>query len=197
MLNKFSRFILTASSVSPVCGTVAFLVWVKREPNTWDLLEHLSSWELHQDEKLFLISLMLFIFSIILFPIVFHYAKKEERWKHPREIRIASVKSKNAEMTSYLLGYLFPLIAGGDLFSNIEIALFFYVIMFFAVWFSDSYGFNPILALFKYKFYEAESEIGIGLTLISKGPIHNLDKDMSMVQLTDYAYMQVENKEIS
>lgn len=191
MLNKFSRFILTASSVSPVCGTIAFLVWVKRDHETWNLLEHFLNWQFNNNEVLFLISIVLFILSIALFPIVFFYAKREERWSHPTEIKINSIKSKNSEMTSYLLGYLFPLIAGGDLFSNIYIASFFYVIMFFAVWFSDTYGFNPVLALLKYKFYEADSEQGIGLTIITKGPIHDLKENMNMVQLTDYAYMQV------
>lgn len=192
MLTKFSRFILTASSVSPVCGTVAFLVWVKRD-NSWNFFEHLSSWTLNKNEFLFFISIVLVLICSLLFPIIFFYAKKEERWNHPTEINISSIRSKNNEMTSYLLGYLFPLIAGGDLFSNIEIALFFYLFMFFAVWFSDSYGFNPILALKGYKFYEAECANGIGITLIAKGPVENLDYEIKMVQITDYAYMQVKD----
>ena len=164
---------------------------MKRDHETWNLLEHFLNWQLNNNELLFLISIVLFILSIALFPIVFFYAKREETWSHPTEIKINSIKSKNSEMTSYLLGYLFPLIAGGDLFSNIYIASFFYVIMFFAVWFSDTYGFNPVLALLKYKFYEADRENGIGITLITKGSIEDLGKNIILVQLTDYAYMQV------
>lgn len=194
MLNKFSRFILTASSVSPVCGTVAFLIWVKREKEAWDFLEHLWNWNLNDHEFLFLISILLLIFSTILFPIIFFYAKKEESWKHPIEIKIISIKSKNNEMTSYLLGYLFPLIAGGDLFSNIYIALFFYLIMFYAIWFSDSYGFNPILSLLGYKFYEADTQNGLGITFIASKPIESLNNKMTLVQITNYAYMQVKDR---
>lgn len=65
--------------------------------------------------------------------------------------------------------------------------------MFFAVWFSDSYGFNPILALKGYKFYEADCSNGIEITLIAKGTVKNLDQEMRMVQITDYAYMQIKD----
>lgn len=191
MLNKSSRFILTASSVSPVCGTVSFLVWVKRDQKTWNLSEHLLDLQLNSSEYLFLISMALLIFSMLLFCITFQQAKKREIWGYQEELKIKTIKSKNSEMSSYLLGYLFPLISGGDLFSNIYIALFFYVIMFWAIWYSDTYGFNPVLAVLKYKFYEVETESGIGLTIITKKTIKNPEEVMEMVQLTDYAYMQV------
>lgn len=118
MLNKFSRFILTASSVSPVCGTVAFLIWVKKD-NSWNFFENLFSWKLNNNELLFFISIALVLIFSLLFPIIFFYAKKEERWNHPTEIKITAIRSKNNEMTSYLLGYLFPLIAGGGIYFQI------------------------------------------------------------------------------
>ncbi|WP_146256899.1 hypothetical protein [Avibacterium endocarditidis] len=175
MLNKKSRFILTISGVAPVCATVGLLAFIGGNKNGWNIIQHFKDFQFTKEELLFVVSVFLLIVSISLFPLVLRQAKKEERWHSPNEIKISSLTPANGEITNYFLGYLFPLLGGGELFNNIYISIFFYISMFIWVSFSGAYSLNPIFTFLGYKFYEAEKETEtgktIGFILIAKGII--------------------------
>lgn len=198
MLNKKSRFILTISGISPVCATISLLVFIGSKRNEWDIIQHIQDFKFSDGELLFIVSILLFILSIALFPIVLRQAKKSESWESPDEIKIKSLIPANGEITNYFLGYLFPLLGGGELFSNIYISIFFYISMFTWVTFSGSYSFNPIFTFLGYKFYEAERETStgktIGFVLIAKGIISSPEESIQMVKLTEHTYLQIKDR---
>ncbi len=197
MLNQKSRFILTISGISPVCATVALLAFIDGNQKEWDILEHLKTLKFSNSESLFWVSIALFIVSIALFPLVLNQAKKREPWHSPSEIKITSLTPANGEITNYFLGYLFPLLGGGELFNNIYIAIFFYFSMFIWVNFSGSYSLNPIFTFLGYKFYEVERETQTGKTmgfiLIARKTITSPELPIKMVKLTEHTYLQIKD----
>ena len=90
------------------------------------------------------------------------------------------MKSIDFMLLAFIGSYLFPLVArASELspFMTIILVLF----IFLALWLINSIPPNPILRLFKYRFYEVESSVGVVYTLISKRDI--LDpKQIKMVK---------------
>lgn len=197
MLNKKSRFILTISGVAPVCATVGLLAFIGGNQAEWNFIEHLKNFDFAKEEFLFYLSILLFVVSIALFPLVLFQAKNAERWHSPTEINITALTPANGEITNYFLGYLFPLLGGGELFNNLYISIFFYISMFMWVSFSGSYSLNPIFTFLGYKFYEAERETENGKTmgfiLIARGIIASPEIPLKMVKLTEHTYLQIKD----
>ena len=142
MLNGFARYALTASSVAPVCLTIAFLAYIT---------DH---------SLMFYVSLGIVSFSVFL---CYFIIKTTLKISKTTTKNLTSVSPADREITNYFLTYLFPLIAGKDTFMDWKIAAFFYISLFFYIKHSSSYSFNPIVSvLFGYKFYEAEDDTGVG-----------------------------------
>lgn len=201
MLNKFARTILTMSTISPVCLSIALLVAMTSSAKVsvldkaTKLWEHLCLWQLTQKEAVFLLSVLMFFISLLPFKYVLNEAKKQSILIHPTQaFTITNITPAHKEMTNYFISYLFPLMAGGELLSNIYIAIFFYCTIF--VWnaYSGAYTFNPVLSFMGYKFYEADRSSNVNIILITKEillDIHNTQ--LKVVRLTEHTYLQIKD----
>ncbi len=170
-MNKFARLLLTASSIAPVCITLAFIGLVKD-----------ARWLVYSSVTICLLSWFSCIFFI-------RFAKKNlvELNKN-----IDSISPANKEVTNYFLSYLFPLLGTESISSDWKYALFFYVSLLFYISFSENYNFNPLLSMLGYKFYEAEDDTGVGFVLISEDVITDVrDKVFKTIKLTDYTYLHI------
>lgn len=169
MLNSSAKYLLTASSVAPVCLTLAFVAAVNE----------------HYTFAIF--SLGIALLSFFFCWLIIHLIKKHLSVTH---VNLRSVKPANKEITNYFLAYLFPLITDDKLIADWYLACFFYISLFVYVGFSGSYSFNPLLSLLGYKFYEAEDDTSVSFVLISKGTIRQgCVDDLKVVQITDYTYL--------
>lgn len=170
-MNKLARLLLTASSIAPVCITLAFIGLVKN-----------SMWLVYSSATICVLSFFSCMFFI-------HFAKRRlgELTKN-----IDSISPANKEVTNYFISYLFPLLGTDSISTDWKYALFFYVSLLFYISFSENYNFNPLLSAMGYKFYEAEDDTGVGFVLISKDVILDIkNKRFSVVQLTDYTYLHI------
>ncbi|CRY71457.1 hypothetical protein [Yersinia pseudotuberculosis] len=170
-MNKFARLLLTASSIAPVCITLAFIGLVKD-----------AQWLVYSSVTICLLSWSSCIFFI-------KFAKKNlvELNKN-----IDSISPANKEVTNYFLSYLFPLLGVESISSDWKYALFFYISLLFYMSFSENYNFNPLLSTLGYKFYEAEDDTGVGFVLISEEVITDVrDREFKVIKLTDYTYLHI------
>ncbi|AWR61196.1 hypothetical protein ACK4RQ_08470 [Proteus mirabilis] len=170
-MNKLARLLLTASSIAPVCITLAFIGFIKD-----------SMWLVYSSVTVCVLSFFSCVFFI-------HIAKQRlcELTKN-----IDSISPANKEVTNYFISYLFPLLGTDSISTDWKYALFFYASLLFYISFSENYNFNPLLSVMGYKFYEAEDDTGVGFVLISKDVILDIkNKKFTVVQLTDYTYLHV------
>ncbi|MCC8375495.1 MULTISPECIES: hypothetical protein [Photorhabdus] len=170
MLNNFSRYALTASSVAPVCITLAFLAFINK------------NW------LIFSLSISIAVISVLFCYFIIIQAIKY----NPITIKnLESASPADKEITNYFLTYLFPLISGPTTFMNIKLAIFFYISLFFYIKHSSSYSFNPIVSvLFKYRFYEAEDDTGVSFVLMTKKPLLKAKiKGARVKKLTEHTYI--------
>lgn len=88
-MNKRARLLLTATSIAPVCITLAFIGYIKG-----------SMWLVYSSLTVCILSFLLCIFFI-------WYAKRKlvELTKN-----ISSISPANKEVTNYFISYLFPLL---------------------------------------------------------------------------------------
>ncbi|EMD6814302.1 hypothetical protein VRT12_002831 [Citrobacter koseri] len=171
MLNSSAKYLLTASSVAPVCLTLSFVAAVNK----------------YYTFATF--SLSIALISFFLCWLIINLIRKHISITH---VNLRSVKPANKEITNYFLAYLFPLITDDKLISNWYLACFFYISLFVYVGFSGSYSFNPLLSLLGYKFYEAEDDTSVSFVLISKEKIRQgYVEDLKVVQVTDYTYLKI------
>lgn len=139
MLSYIIKYILTASSVAPVCFTLAALALVEKKNMyvtvylSFGLLIGLACW------------------------FIIDYAKNNNE-TIAKNLR--SVSPANKEITNYFLTYLFPLVAGPDMFFNWKMAMIFFVSLFVYIKFSENYCISTLIAFMGYKFYKAEDNTG-------------------------------------
>ncbi len=171
MLSFLAKYFFTASSVAPVCLTLSFVAWNAGH------------------NRFAFYSLLLALVSFALCWSIIHIAKKKVSETH---VNVRSLSPANKEITNYFLAYLFPIITDDKLITDIWLAGFFYVSLFFYIGFSGSYSFNPLLSLLGYKFYEAEDDTAVSFVIISKETIQSGNIDgMTVIQLTDYTYLKI------
>ena len=94
MLNGFARYALTASSVAPVCLTLAFLAFI------------------NNNYKILSFSIILAFISVVFCVFIIKQAQK----LNPVTLKnLESASPADKEITNYFLTYLFPLISGQPL----------------------------------------------------------------------------------
>lgn len=170
MLNGFARYALTASSVAPVCLTLAFLAFI------------------NDNNKILICSVSLAVISILFCVFIINQTKK---YNPVTTKNLESASPADKEITNYFLTYLFPLISGPTTFMDWRLALFFYLSLFFYIKHSSSYSFNPILSIiFGFKFYEAEDDTGVSFVLLSTKPLTDAKiKGLKVKKLTEHTYL--------
>ncbi|WP_367899218.1 hypothetical protein AB3N61_18645 [Leptospira sp. WS58.C1] len=167
MLSLFAKIIFVLTSLAPVL--VSFGVSQKMSPF----------------EKLTLISSAVLLFFIAWITLVYIQANGEIE-----PINIESLKNADQEVLAFLVTYLVPFLASVE-FSN---ALIIYLIIFVAIFNSNSYHFNPLLGIIGYHFYQIETNTKVSYILITKRKIRNMKSINKVVHITDYLVMDKEEK---
>ncbi|BET96515.1 hypothetical protein [Xenorhabdus taiwanensis] len=170
-LNKFARLALTATSVAPVCITLAYLSLIQK--NHIMLGVYIA------------IGVISVCFCIFILNYSIHHSEQTKK-------NIKTATPANKEVTNYFLTYLFPLLSTSGTFLDWKIAAFFYISLLIYVSFSEGYSFNPLLSFFGYKFYEAEDETGVSFVLITKTDLFSVNNDrLDVIKLTAHTYIVV------
>ena len=111
----------------------------------------------------------------------------------PAELRIKTFKTTDKDVLAFLIAYLLPLLTTDtfDLEKNAAVTLFVFAILFFTIYHSNAFHFNPLLALFGYHFYEVQSDNEMTYLLISNRDLKTQKLTVKYVKISEYIFLEV------
>lgn len=171
MLNRFAKFLLVATSLSPILGAVAV--------NQYSLGKPTSSW---------LPWLMVALLLVLICWGLLQYSAKNAQ---KQTVRIAQFESNDKEVLSFLLAYLLPFISSKDMAFEGQwmTGIYIFAIIFLVIVHAGIFHFNPVMGLLGYHFYGVKNNEGIALLVISKAELHRPGKDVETVRLAHNIYL--------
>ncbi len=108
------------------------------------------------------------------------------------ELKLSSVRNADQEILAFILTYLLPLAGTSDQQTNLPVVSFVFVLIFVAVFASNSYHFNPLLGLFRYHFYEVTTNDNVTLILLTKKRLRGNPQNRFVVEISDYLLMEID-----
>lgn len=173
MLNRFAKFLLVATSLSPILGAVAV--------NQYSLGKPISSW------------LPWLVVALLLVLICWGLLQYSARNAQKQTVRIAQFESNDKEVLSFLLAYLLPFLSSKDMAFEGQWITGAYVvaIIFLVIVHAGIFHFNPVMGLLGYHFYSVKNGEGVSLLVISKAELHWLGKDVETVRLAHNIYLNI------
>ena len=171
MLNRFAKFLLVATSLSPILGAVAV--------NQYSLGKPVSSW---------LSWLVVALLLVLICWGLLHYSARNAQ-KHT--VRITQFESNDKEVLSFLLAYLLPFISSKDMAFEGQWMTGAYIIavIFLVIVHAGIFHFNPVMGLLGYHFYGVKNDQGVALLVISKGELRRPGIDVETVRLAHNIYL--------
>jgi hypothetical protein len=177
MLNRFAKFLLVATSLSPVLGAVAV--------NQFALGKSWPSW------APWLVTALLLVLICWL---LLRYAAGNGQ-KHL--FRIELFESNDKEVLAFLLAYLLPFISAKDMAFEGQwlTGAYILVIIFMVIAHAGALHFNPVMGLLGYHFYGVKNSEGVSQLLISKAELRRTGKELNTVRLAHNIYLHVGGKD--
>lgn len=171
MLNRFAKFLLVATSLSPILGAVAV--------NQYSLGKPTSSWL-----PWLVVALLLVLICWGLLQYSAHNAQKQT-------LRIAQFESNDKEVLAFLLAYLLPFISSKDMAFEGQwmTGAYIFAIIFLVIVHAGIFHFNPVMGLLGYHFYGVKNNEGVALLVISKAVLHRPGMDVETVRLAHNIYL--------
>ena len=113
-------------------------------------------------------------------------------------IYIKEFESRDQEILTYLFIYLLPFIQSDNpTFASMWITgIVSLVIIIIFIAHVDAFHFNPVMSLFRYRFYAIKNAHGVSNLLISNKDISRPDKKLQTVRLARNVYLYTEDKDV-
>jgi len=171
MLNKFAKFLLVATSLSPILGAVAV--------NQYSLDKPLSVW------VPWLAAALLLIF--ICWALLQYSAKNGQT----QDVLIEQFESNDKEVLSFLVAYLLPFISAKDMAFDGQWLTGAYIIavIFLVIVHANVIHFNPVMGLLGYHFYGIRNSDGKSQLLISQAELNRTGNTIKTVRLAHNIYL--------
>lgn len=171
MLNRFAKFLLVSTSLSPLLGAIVVSQYAHNEP--W------SSW------VGWLVAALLLIF--LCWALLRYAAQNVEEFT----FHVTEFESNDKEALSFLLAYLLPFIAPENMAFSHEwmTGTYILVIIVLVITHAGAYHFNPMMGLLGYHFYAVKDMEGISCLLISKKELRRKDTKVQTVRLAHNIYL--------
>jgi hypothetical protein len=171
MLNRFAKFLLVLSSLSPMLGAVAV--------NQFALGKPLAGWL----PWVVIALLLVFICSGVLY-----YAAKNAQ---THKLKIEQFEDNDKEVLAFLLAYLLPLVSVKDTVAEIHWLTGAYVLVIILLVFTHAraFHFNPVMGLMGYHFYSLKGADGSSLLLISRSELRRSGRELDTVCLAHNIYL--------
>lgn len=171
MLNTFAKFLLMATSLSPVIGAVAVNQLARDEP--WP---QWAGW-------LVLAFLLVFLNWALL-----RYAARNAQ----RElVHIKEFERHDTEVLAFLLAYLLPFVSSKEVAFAGEWLTSAYVfsIIFLVFTHAGAFHFNPVMGMIGYHFYSVKNDEGVSHLLISRAELRRPGKNVQTVCIAPGIYL--------
>lgn len=150
------------------------------------------------DKRLQFVFIVLLVLSVILVftpPSIIKWAISKDSIGNCKVI-LKSIKLLNNSGEGFVGVYLIPFLASAVTNINYLIMLAVLFILCFSMWMNNSYSFNPVLAIWKYRFYEVSNSKNAGLVLLSKRRIADPSIVKTAYKITDNLYLDAEDKNV-
>lgn len=171
MLNRFAKFLLVATSLSPVLGAVAVNQFAIGRPWTgW------FPW--------LAVALLLVLVCLLLLRYAAGNAQKQA-------LRIEQFENNDKEVLAFLVTYLLPFISSKDMAFQGQWLTGAYIlaIIFMVIAHAGAFHFNPVMGLLGYHFYGIKNSDGLSLLLISKSELRRKGVEIATVKLANNIYL--------
>lgn len=171
MLNKFAKFLLVLSSLSPMLGAVAV--------NQFALGKPLMGW------------LPWVVIALLLVFICWGLLQYAARNAQKHKLKVEQFEDNDKEVLAFLLAYLLPLVSVRDTVAEIHWLTGAYVLVIILVVFTHAraFHFNPVMGLLGYHFYSLKNSDGLSLLLISRSEIKRSGNELDTVCLARNIYL--------
>jgi len=168
MLNWFARFLLVATSLSPILGAVAIRQYSRGDPwTTW------APW----------VSSAIILVGLCWLVLVFA-AKNNEKQDG---LKVDDFESNDKDVLAFLLAYLLPFISADsmDFEKNWMVSSYILVIIVLVVTHAGAFHFNPVMGLLGYHFYGVRLSDGTSRTLITRHALRKRGQTIDVVELNE------------
>jgi MFS family permease len=174
VLNWFAKFLLVATSLSPILGAVAVNQLAQNKP--W------YQWSAWLGAALAL---------ALLCAVVLGYARKNVETQN---FAIKEFERSDHEVVAFLIAYLLPFVSAKDLAFSGEWLTGAYIlcIIFLVVSHAGAFHFNPVMGLLRYHFYAVKNSDGVSHLLISKVELKKPGTEITVVKLARNIYLHKE-----
>lgn len=176
MLNTVAKFLLIATSLSPLLGAVAVSEIARGQS-----VIHWAPWVA--------IALLLTIACWGLLK----YARRRISTSH---YHVVAVERSDKEALAFLITYLLPFVSSdktGFVSGWLTGGYVLLIILMTAVH-AGAFHFNPVMGLFGYHFYSVRNADGVSHLLISRSRPPNVGDDVQVVRLADGIYLGTGDK---
>lgn len=173
MLNRFARFLLVATSLSPILGAVAVIQF----ENNRDWLQW-TPW--------LLATLLLAFLCWALLSLALRNGSRQS-------LAISEYERTDKEIVAFLLAYLLPLISSDEMTFNGNwiTGTYILVITYLVVAHAGVLHFNPVMGLLGFHFYSVRTECGTSVLLMSKQVLNKSKNSIDCVQIADDIYISI------
>lgn len=171
MLNRFAKFLLVATSLSPILGAVAV--------NQYSLGKPMTSW------LPWLVVALLLV--LICWGLLCYSAKNAQK----QTVRIAEFENNDKEVLSFLLAYLLPFLSSKDMAFDGQwmTGAYVFAIIFLVIVHAGIFHFNPVMGLLGYHFYGVKNSDGVAVLVISRPELRRPGIDVATVRLAHNIYL--------
>lgn len=173
MLNTFAKFLLVATSLSPVLGAVAVNQFARDE--SW---HHWGSW-------LAVAVLLVFMCWALL-----SYSAKHLQ---SVDLHIKEFESNDQEVLAFLLAYLLPFVSADNMAFTGDWLTGAYIlgVIFLVIAHAGAFHFNPVMGLLGYHFYAVKNDDGVSHLLISKQELRKPGENVQTVRLARNIHLHI------
>lgn len=174
MLNRFAKFLLVATSLSPLLGAVAVSKISHGEPAL-----HWVPW---------IITAVLLAF--LCWAVLWYSARHVQQ----QSCYIKEFEQNDKEILAFLVTYLLPFLSSekmgfvGDWMTGAYVLL----IIFAVITHAGAFHFNPVMGLLGYHFYSVKNSEGCSYLLISKIELTKQNVEVQTVRLAHHIYLHIE-----
>ena len=177
MLNRLTKFLLVATSLSPILGAVAVTQIAVGKPWT-----------------VWLPWVAVALLLVIICGLLLKFSASNIQ---SQKIRIEQFESSDKEVLAFLLAYLLPFISTDNMNFNGQWITGAYIltIIFLAVSHAGALHFNPVMGLLGYHFYGVKTSEGVSQLLISKAELRRPGEEVDTVRLSHNIYLHTGGKD--
>lgn len=173
MLNRFAKFLLISTALSPILGAVAVNQYSYGKPMVvW------APW---------------IVVAGLLVVICWGLLRYSSRNAQAHQLKLVKFEANDKDVLAFLLAYLLPFVSGKDVLVEMHWEVCAYVLVLILLVFTHAraYHFNPVMGLLGYHFYSLKDGDEAAVLLISRAELRKTGVELKTVRLAHNIYLHI------